>query len=75
MKPLKFFSVTFLNFRLVVDGDVCDVRRRFWHTNFRVAPTRLVLYDGFGAPRGQEFGHKYRAKMFQSRSAEHEMNT
>ena len=34
---------------------------------------QLFLYDG--APRGQEFGHKYRAKMFQSQWMAHEENT
>ena len=48
----------------VVDGDVCPRIQIF---------RQLFLYDG--APRGQEFGHKYRAKMFQSQWMAHEENT
>ena len=48
----------------VVDGDVCPRIQIF---------RQLFLYDG--APRGQEFGHKYRAKMFQSQWMAHEQNT
>ena len=50
--------------RSVVDGDVCPRIQIF---------RQLFLYDG--APRGQEFGHKYRAKMFQSQWMAHEQNT
>lgn len=41
-----------------VDGDVCRLQSAYKFF------AKSLLYDG--APRGQEFGHKYRAKMFQS---------
>ena len=62
--PLRAAALGALPSWSVVDGDVCPRIQIF---------RQLFLYDG--APRGQEFGHKYRAKMFQSQWMAHEENT